>query len=250
MAKAKTRNTPGGRPRANPLIGTGVDPRGEILDAAARLFTAVGFSAAGTRQIAEAAGLRQASLFHHFPRKEDLLAALLDQTVEPSLAVATELAAGDAPADVAIYLLIVNDLANYCTGPGNLGSLQIQPEARRERFRDFWDKRDRLRNIYHDLIARGCAEDIFVVSDVELATSIVFGLVESTATWFEQAGTRVRSTTFDVVAEFALRALMGDPGSASATRAAALQFHRDLISKRVSSESPVASTNHNFAPGP
>jgi AcrR family transcriptional regulator len=227
-----------------------VDPRAEILDAAARLFTAVGFSAAGTRQIAEAVGLRQASLFHHFPRKEDLLAALLDQTVEPSLTFAIELAATDAPADVAIYLLIVNDLANYCSGPGNLGSLQVQPEARRERFRDFWNKRDQLRDIYHDLIARGCAEDVFVVADIDLATSIVFGLVESTATWFEQAGARAPSTTFDVVAEFALRALMPQPTSASAARAAALQFHKELGSKEAASDPSPAIADPGSAGAP
>lgn len=236
MSNAETRKSPGGRPRANPLVGTGVDPRGEILDAAARLFTVAGFSATGTRQIAEAVGLRQASLFHYFSRKEDVLAALLNQTVEPSFRFAIELAAADAPADVAIYLLIVNDLANYCSGPGNLGSLQVQPEARRDRFGDFWDKRDRLRDIYHDFIARGCADGVFVVPDVDLATSIVFGLVESTATWFEQAGARAPSTTFDAVAEFALRGLMRDASSASAARVAALQFHRGRESKNAAPE--------------
>jgi AcrR family transcriptional regulator len=215
----------------NPLIGTGDDPRGEILEAAGRLFTVAGFSATGTRQIAEAVGLRQASLFHYFERKEDVLAALLDQTVEPSLKFAAELAESDAPADVAIYLLIVNDLANYCSGPGNLGSLQVQPEARRERFREFWLKRDRLRDIYRGFIARGCAAELFAVPDLELATSIVFGLVESTATWFDRADGWAPPAVFDVVAEFALRALTCDPGTVAATRLAAVSFHNEWRAK-------------------
>jgi AcrR family transcriptional regulator len=225
-----------GRPRVNPLIGTGDDPRREILEAAGRLFTVAGFSATGTRQIAEAVGLRQASLFHYFERKEDVLAALLDQTVEPSLRFATELAGSDAPADVAIYLLIVNDLANYCSGPGNLGSLQVQPEARRERFRDFWLKRDRLRDIYRSFIARGCAANLFIVPDLDLATSIIFGLVESTATWFDQADAWGPSTVFDVVAEFALRALTGEASTVAATRQAAVQFHNEWRSKDAESK--------------
>lgn len=236
MSVTEPRKAPPGRPRVNPLIGTGDDPRSEILEAAGRLFTVAGFSATGTRQIAEAVGLRQASLFHYFERKEDVLAALLDQTVEPSLRFAAELAESDAPADVAIYLLIVNDLANYCSGPGNLGSLQVQPEARRERFRDFWLKRDRLRDIYRSFIARGCAADLFAVPDQELATSIVFGLVESTATWFSQADAWAPSTVFDMVAEFALRALMGDATTVAATRLAAVQFHNERRSSEAESK--------------
>jgi len=215
-----------GRPRANPLIGTGANPRREILDAAGRLFTSVGFSAASTRSIAEAVGLRQASLFHHFPSKEDILAALLDETVEPSLKFAAELAATDAPADVAIYLLIVNDLANYCSGPGNLGSLQVQPEARRQRFKNFWDKRDQLKAHYRELIVRGKSEGMFKLTDSDLATNIIFALVEGTATWYEQDGGWSPTTTFDTIAEFALRIVMGNAEAASRARTAALQFIR------------------------
>jgi AcrR family transcriptional regulator len=214
-----------GRPRANPLIGTGADPRSEILDAAARLFTSVGFSAASTRSIAEAVGLRQASLFHHFARKEDILAALLDRTVEPSLQFAIKLAASDAPADVALYLLVVNDLVNYCSGPGNLGSLQVQPEARRQRFRTFWDKRERLKDHYRALITRGTHEGVFQLTDTELATNIVFALVEGTTVWYEQDGAWSPTTTFDMIAQFALRIVMGNAEAASRVQAAALQFH-------------------------
>jgi AcrR family transcriptional regulator len=221
MTKAAVRKSAVGRPRANPVVGTGVDPRGEILAAAARLFTSVGFAAATTHQIAAAVGLRQASLFHHFARKEDILAALLNQTVEPSLRYAERLAAADLPADVAIYLLVLNDLSHYCSGAGNLGALQIQPEARRERFGEFWEKRELLRDIYRDIIARGQAEGVFEVTNVSLATTIVFGLVEGTATWFEQDGDDPPATVFNMIAQFALRGLLPEAAGPESDQAAA-----------------------------
>jgi AcrR family transcriptional regulator len=226
MTKAAVRKSAVGRPRANPVVGTGVDPRSEILSAAARLFTSVGFAAATTHQIAAAVGLRQASLFHHFAKKEDILAALLNQTVEPSLRYAERLAAADLPADVSIYLLVLNDLHHYCSGPGNLGSLQIQPEARRERFADFWEKRDQLRDIYRDIVTLGQAAGVFEVKNVDLATTIVFGLVEGTATWFEQDGDAAPGTVFDMIAQFALRGLLPEATSPESDRAAALRARR------------------------
>ncbi|HEY7145456.1 MAG TPA: TetR/AcrR family transcriptional regulator [Streptosporangiaceae bacterium] len=237
MTKTAARRSAVGRPRANPVVGTGVDPRGEILSAAARLFTSVGFAAATTHQIAAAVGLRQASLFHHFARKEDILAALLDQTVEPSLRYAERLAAAGLPADVAIYLLVRSDLGHYCSGAGNLGSLQIQPEARRERFADFWAKRDQLRDIYQDIIARGQAVGVFAVTDLTLATNIVFGLVEATATWFRQDGDAAPDTVFDKIAQFALRGLLPEATSPESDRAAE-QRARTIAAARASLVDP------------
>jgi AcrR family transcriptional regulator len=245
MAKAAVRKSAVGRPRANPVVGTGIDPRSEILSAAARLFTSVGFAAATTHQIAKAVGLRQASLFHHFAKKEDVLAALLNQTVEPSLRYAEHLAAADLPADVSIHLLVLNDLSHYCSGTGNLGSLQLQPEARRERFADFWQKRARLREIYRDIIARGQAEGVFAVKNIDLATSIIFGLVEGTATWFEHDDGDNGSPdyVFDMIAQFALRGLLPEATTPESERAAGLRARQIEDAKQALAEADMHQRN-------
>ena len=63
----------GGRPRL-----TGPDRRRQILDAACGLFARRGFSGATTRQIAEGAHITEALIFRHFPNKEDLYWAVLE----------------------------------------------------------------------------------------------------------------------------------------------------------------------------
>ena len=55
--------------------------RGDLINIAARLFAELGYAAASLGEIAEAAGLRKASLYHHFPTKEALYAAVLDTAV-------------------------------------------------------------------------------------------------------------------------------------------------------------------------
>ena len=61
-----------GRPRKNRPRRRGKTAREEILDASSELFTRRGFSTTSTHQIAEAVGIRQASLYYHFPSKNDI----------------------------------------------------------------------------------------------------------------------------------------------------------------------------------
>jgi AcrR family transcriptional regulator len=53
--------------------------RTQILDAALKLFSHRGYGATSVRDIAEAAGLSKGNVYHHFPDKESIFRALLDQ---------------------------------------------------------------------------------------------------------------------------------------------------------------------------
>ena len=67
-----------GRGRPKGPAGTG-GTRERIVAAAAELFAERGFHATPMTGIAEASGLSQTGLLHHFASKEDLLAAVLEQ---------------------------------------------------------------------------------------------------------------------------------------------------------------------------
>lgn len=168
---------PVGRPRSGGRQRPGGTPREEILDAAAELFTSRGYAATSTRMIADAVGVRQASLYYHFHSKEELLEELLAETVRPSLAFAAGLD-GEAAADASLFSLAAYDTAVLCGGRWNLGALYLLPEVRGERFAHFRLERAELRATYvaliRDLAAPAEAAD-------ELA-DLVFGLVESVIT--------------------------------------------------------------------
>lgn len=66
-----------GRPRG--AAGTAEATRERIVAAASELFAERGFHATPMTSIAEAAQLSQTGLLHHFPSKDDLLAAVLEQ---------------------------------------------------------------------------------------------------------------------------------------------------------------------------
>jgi AcrR family transcriptional regulator len=56
--------------------------RAEIIDAALDAFAAAGYRGASLRAIAERVGISHAGLLHHFPTKEELLAAVLERRDE------------------------------------------------------------------------------------------------------------------------------------------------------------------------
>jgi len=56
--------------------------RGQILDAALKLFSHHGYGATSVRDIAEAAAVSKGNVYHHFPDKESIFRALLDRYFE------------------------------------------------------------------------------------------------------------------------------------------------------------------------
>ncbi|NKY89172.1 TetR/AcrR family transcriptional regulator [Nocardia veterana] len=142
-----------GRPRVDQRSRRGGTPRAEILDAAAELFTANGYGSTSTRGIADAVGIRQASLYHHFAAKDDILDALLAETITAPLELAQRLRAEPDPAAVRLYALAWADVRQLCAAKWNLGALYLLPELRSDRFAEFRDRRARLRRHYEELAA-------------------------------------------------------------------------------------------------
>src|SRR3954471_11486921 len=89
--------TRAGRPRLTTQRRPGSTARDEILDAAGELFTTTGYTGTSTRTIAEAVGIRQASLYHYFKTKDDILCALPTKPETPTLSFTPILAAPAPP---------------------------------------------------------------------------------------------------------------------------------------------------------
>jgi AcrR family transcriptional regulator len=198
-----------GRPRVTPSVGD-VAPSEAILDVAARLFSTIGYSTTTTREIADAVGLRQGSLFHYFKRKEDMLAELLDRTLQPAMSILLHVETIDEAADVKLFTLVRRDTDNLCSGPYNLAKLQLLPEARLERFVGFWQKRAELWVGYNRLIKQATLDGHLRADDHEMGTHLLFGLVESVINWYERGGTRTPAEVGLAMAIAGLRSLGSD----------------------------------------
>ncbi len=70
------------------------DSRDKILETAEGLFAVGGFAGVGMRELATTVGMSKSALFHHFPNKPDLYAAVLDRCL-----ARLEAALGRVPTD-------------------------------------------------------------------------------------------------------------------------------------------------------
>lgn len=172
-----------GRPRLDQRPRRGRTPRDEILDAAGELFTTNGYANTSTRAVADAVGIRQASLYHHFAAKDDILDALLAETIAGPLELAERLREVSEPAHTRLYALAWFDVRQLCAAHWNLGALYLLPELRTERFAAFRLRRDELRGHYETLAAAVSAE-----AGVPGAEGLPFRLVETVINIRSDAG--------------------------------------------------------------
>jgi AcrR family transcriptional regulator len=77
--------------------------RGKLIEAAQRLFAAEGYEATRTQAVLEAAGVSRGALYHHFPTKQDLFAAVFEQVSRGAIERAvSRLRAGGSPREALI----------------------------------------------------------------------------------------------------------------------------------------------------
>ncbi|NYI81241.1 TetR/AcrR family transcriptional regulator [Nocardioides panzhihuensis] len=154
-----------GRPR-HIAYGGDAPPREQILHAAARLFVGRGFAATSTREIADAVGIRQASLYYHFANKDEILAELLERSVRPTVDKIDKIEQLVPPEthETALYLLALVDVRTLATAPNNIGVLSRLPDVTSSAaFEQFRNDRSELVDAYGRLgasIARATIVDL------------------------------------------------------------------------------------------
>lgn len=140
-----------GRPRKNSPRRRGNTAREEILDASAELFTRQGFATTSTHQIADAVGIRQASLYYHFPSKTEIFLTLMQSTVEPSMRLAEKLVATKLDPAMCLWALVASETQLLLSTRWNLGRLYQLPTAAGEEFDEFHKHQAELQSIFQDL---------------------------------------------------------------------------------------------------
>jgi AcrR family transcriptional regulator len=189
---------PRGRPRTVESP-TGLGTAEDVLHAAGQLFSARGFAATSTHAIAQVAGIRQASLYHYFASKNEILLRLLTGTVSPSVETARTLLVTEAPASARLWALCAWDARLLVEDRFNVGSLYLQPEVDDDYFAEFHALRRELREAYARLVIDAAGPGAAVLTD------LVLGLVESVILLRRRDPGGVDAQTPGLVADGALR---------------------------------------------
>jgi TetR/AcrR family transcriptional regulator len=172
-----------GRPRATPSEGD-IAPRDEILGAATRLFSERGVGDVTMSEIASRAGLRQASLYYWFRRKEEILAEIVEQVnrVPLDFVLKLEDEAGD-PA-VQLWRLIRFDVEALCRFPFDINEVHRLSRRAPDAFEVYWRERQALNDAVERLVARGVEEGRFREVDPRLVALVILSDDEGVQNWY------------------------------------------------------------------
>ena len=170
-----------GRPRSAPKRHNGLSTREEILQAASQLFGEQGYETTTTRQIAEVVGIKQSTMYYHFPDKRAILTSLLSSTVTPTLECARWLADQDLEPAVRLCALVIFDLDTLLRDRLNLHVVYHLPELAADDFGPTQSEQVILRDVYRrfgrDTLDALLAPEL--AADLARDLDLVFALVEA-----------------------------------------------------------------------
>jgi AcrR family transcriptional regulator len=161
--------------------------RREVVDAAAEAFARRGYHATSIDDLVDATGLARGGLYHYIGSKQALLIEVFDVLMTPLLERAREIAAGDAPAEERLRLLVRVWMAHVDSHRAHMTvftqerrTLERTPEWERVR----GDRRE-FEAILGTILEDGGAAGELVIADVDLAKLAITGMVNSTPQWFD-----------------------------------------------------------------
>ncbi len=121
------------------------------MDASSELFTKQGFVTTSTHEIADAVGIRQASLYYHFASKADIFLTILKSTVDPLTELAERMSTTDATAAMRLWSLVAAQTRILLSTRWNLGRLYQLPAAVSPEFEEYHTAREKLAGFYRKL---------------------------------------------------------------------------------------------------
>lgn len=189
------------------------------------MFAKVGVAATSIRSIAEQLDSHTASVFHHFPTKEHVIAEVAASIYASEIPHFEAILALKLPADVTLYKLVRDDALFAAAGEGDQRRLFLLPEMRSPQLphvRVFWQ---RMVALYAQVIEQGVATGVFRdVPPRVTAELITTAPVVSIVSWnADELG-----TTREIgkqVARFVLRSVLAKPARLDAIEAKALAIH-------------------------
>ena len=166
--------------------------RAQIMKVAADLFATRAYEETSMEAIAQQVGIRKASLYYYFSGKDDLVAQMHQERLEPIIyAHQRRLEAGDLDSRGLLRAMMTDLVSLMETHPGHMRVLfeyyRELPETARAKATE---QRDHYRRILVDVLDRGVAEGVFAIADPNLTALAILGMCSSTYQWFRPGGKR------------------------------------------------------------
>ena len=195
------------------LVASGqiTDPdsaRGKLLQTAAHLFRSKGYERTTVRDLASAVGIQSGSIFHHFKSKDEILRAVMEETIVYNTALMRAALLESDDARERVLSLIRCELQSIMGGTGEaMGVLVYEWRSLSEESRAYiLSLRDTYEQIWLDVLSDARDAGYFK-ADPFVLRRFLTGALSWTTTWFRPDG----PMTLDSLAEEALALVIRTP---------------------------------------
>ena len=171
------------------------------------VFARQGYHGASLRQIAKESGLTLGTLYHYYPSKQDLLAELMSDALQPLIASGHKVRAehaGDPLRQLAeavrrFVVITLDDPQLAIIADVELRSLTGDNATAALAMRDEYE------GIIRAIVSEGAAQGTFHPGDVKMATFAVLANCNQPAYWFSERGDLPRDRVAEAQAALAVR---------------------------------------------
>ena len=163
--------------------------RGAIRQVAAERFFHQGYEATTVREIADDLDIRAASIYYHYPDKQQILFELIDSTMTLLTDGVRAAVAAEADAADQLVALVVHHVALHALRPleATLGETELR-SLTGERLDLAVAHRDAYEAIVVGVLRRGATTGALVAPDPKLAAYAVISMCTNVGIWFRPDG--------------------------------------------------------------
>ena len=174
--------------------------RRQIRAEAARLFDDFGYGETSMDKIADAVGIRKASLYYYFPSKDRLLIEMHDEMLDIITSAHEARVAAAESAEAQVVGMMTDIVSLQETHPGSLRVFfehyRELPEPERSQI---IARRSRYGDFMRQALEAGVASGEFAPMDTRLTSFAILGMANWSYQWFKPGG---KMTAADVAASF------------------------------------------------
>lgn len=183
------------------LITDPSSAKGRLLLKAAKLFKEKGYDRTTVRDLANAVGIQSGSIFHHFKTKEDILKAVVVETINLNTCRMRTMLGQSATPREKVLSLIKCELEAVLGITGDAMSVLVYEwrSLSEENQKEILQLRDEYEQLWIDALEAAKGEG-GVVMDTFILRRFLTGALSWTTTWFNPEG----NMTLDELAEHAL----------------------------------------------
>ena len=184
-----------------------------IKAAAIDLFFQKGYFATSISDITKRCGIQKASMYHHFPAKEDLLSAIMQQTLGDLMTGLQEGLTTAEDIENRMRMAIRNHILFHLKRQKEtfIASSELRGLSP-DNYQSIVGQRDAYEALFQQLIRTGMDQKVFCQSDAKIISYAILTLCTAGAAWYKPGGRLSAEAIASIYEAFILNGLKGRAG--------------------------------------